>query len=327
MTKKRKFKPAPKGSFGKGSSKISSGNWTSAEQIKNQFFAFASSQRAGKESGDAGYWTGGCCNWGGSHNLIEDCQTLANFANGIANIGDEKQNLTLAVNEQEFNNKKQQLVNKLQECISKCQASDSYSVASVCCIWNDFFGSFLKPWLDGLKMKFQADLSQLQGIEPKHQKEILQLESEIKEIEAKYKEAMTNAAKETDPAKKAKFISAAQNAEQELKKVKRQLSSNPLTKLIQYNHLLNYVGDLEKLFQGNVPKQPPTVPKFPSNPSDSGGFGGETNPTGGQTPWAPWGDGSGDNNSQSQSNQTQLLIFAGIAVIALFFLMNQKDHD
>lgn len=92
MTKKGKIKPVRKGGFGKGSAGISSGPWTNAEQIKNQFFAHASSQRAGKESGDAGYWTGGRCDWGGSHNLTEDCQALANFANAIANIGDEKQN-------------------------------------------------------------------------------------------------------------------------------------------------------------------------------------------------------------------------------------------
>jgi hypothetical protein len=55
MTQRRKIKTVPKGGFGKGSSGMSSGQFTNAEQIKNQFFAFASSQRAGKESGDAGY--------------------------------------------------------------------------------------------------------------------------------------------------------------------------------------------------------------------------------------------------------------------------------
>src|SRR4051812_45919479 len=138
-------------------------------------------------------------------------------------------------------------------------------------------------------MKFQADLNQLQGIEPKHQKEIVQLETEIKEIEAKYKEAMTNAAKETDPSKKAKFFAAAQAAETELKKVKQELRRNPLSKYIQYGHLMNYVDDLEKMFRGNVPNKPPKVPKPPSrdpdNPDGSGGgSGGGTNPTGGQTP-------------------------------------------
>jgi len=124
----------------------------------------------------------------------------------------------------------------------------------------------------------------LQGIEPKHQKQILELEAEIKSIEAKYKENIANAAKETDPAKKAKFIAAAQVAEAELKKVKQKLRNNPLTKLIQYSHLLNYTDDLEKLFRGNVPKQPPTVPDVPSSnpsdPNDSGGSGGGNNPSG-----------------------------------------------
>src|SRR3954470_6435041 len=134
-------------------------------------------------------------------------------------------------------------------------------------------------------MKFQADLNQLQTITPRHQKQILELEAEIKSIEAKYKENMANAAKETDPAKKAKFIAAAQTAEVELKQVKQKLRNNPLAKLIQYSHLLNYTDDLEKLFKGNVPKQPPTVPDMPnhnpSDPNDPGGFGGGNNPDGG----------------------------------------------
>jgi len=50
-----KIKTVPRGGFGRGSSGASSGQYTNAQQIKNQFFAFASSQRAGKESGDAGY--------------------------------------------------------------------------------------------------------------------------------------------------------------------------------------------------------------------------------------------------------------------------------
>ena len=109
-----KIKTVPKGGFGKGSGGTSSGQFTNAEQIKTQFFAFASSQRAGKESGDGGYWTDGECKWGGRHYLQKDCEALANFANAIANIGDEKQNLTLSVNEQEFNNKKQQLVKNVR---------------------------------------------------------------------------------------------------------------------------------------------------------------------------------------------------------------------
>ncbi|MCE8163187.1 MAG: hypothetical protein I3273_02890 [Candidatus Moeniiplasma glomeromycotorum] len=32
-----------------------------------------------KIQGDGGYWAGGRCEYGGAHNLKEDCQTLAKF--------------------------------------------------------------------------------------------------------------------------------------------------------------------------------------------------------------------------------------------------------
>lgn len=330
MTKNKKrtpLKPVSKGGSGRGIGGTNSTQFTNAEQIKNRFFAHASSKRAGKESGDAGYWQGGRCNWGGSHNLSEDSQALAKFANSVANISNEKQNLTLAINEQEFNNKKQQLVNRLQDCINKCQTSDSYSVASICCIWNDFFGSFLKPWLDGLRQKFQADLNQLQGIEPKHQKEVLQLEAEIRGAEAKYNEAMANAAKETDPAKKAQFIAIAQGAERTIKQAKQKLIRNPLSKYVEYSRLMDYVSDLERMFKGNVPNKPPTVPKTNPNSGGSGsgsGTGGN-NPDGGQTPWTPWG-GSSNSNNQRTDGQQQLIIFAGLALLIIFYLYSQKEE-
>ncbi|CAI2185950.1 15960_t:CDS:2 [Funneliformis geosporum] len=267
------LKPVSKGSAGKGISGKGLSQFTNAEQIRNRFSAFASGKRAGKESGDAG----------GEHTLAKDSQSLADFANSVANISNEKQNLTLAVNEQEFNNKKQQLINKLQECINKCETSDYYS-------------------------KFQADLNQLRGIEPKHQKEVLQLEAEIRGAEAKYNEAMANAAKETDPAKKAQFIAIAQGAERTIKQTKQKLTRNPLSKYVEYSNLMNYVNDLEKLIKGNVPSKPPTVPNPIPGVSSPGGSGGGTNPTGG---------GSSGSNNQQSTNQQQLLIFAGIAVLTM----------
>jgi hypothetical protein len=49
------LKPVPKGSSSRGIGRITSSQFTNAEQIKNRFFAHASSKRAGQESGDAGY--------------------------------------------------------------------------------------------------------------------------------------------------------------------------------------------------------------------------------------------------------------------------------
>ncbi|CAG8616023.1 6410_t:CDS:2 [Ambispora gerdemannii] len=234
MTKKRKFKTIPKRSGGRTTG-LGSGNTITAEQIKNQFFAHASSQRAGKES---------------------DCQALADFANSTASIENDAQELTLAVNEQEFNNRKQQLVNKLQDCIN----------------------NFLKPFLNGLQQKMQSQLNQLQSVTPKHQREILQLEAEIKEADTKYQENIAKANKETDPNKKAKLMALAQEAETELKRAKQKLARNPLSKLVQYS----YLYDMGRLVSGNINPDPVNLPgnepNSDPNDSGSGSGGGVTNP-------------------------------------------------
>jgi hypothetical protein len=127
----------------------------------------------------------------------------------------------------------------------------------------------------------------LQNVTPKHQKEVLELEAEIRGAEAKYNEAMANAAKETDPAKKAQFIAIAQAAERTVKQAKQKLLRNPLSKYMEYSNLMIYVGDLEKLMKGNLPSTPPKFPKGNPNSGDpssgSGGLGGGSNPNGGQT--------------------------------------------
>jgi hypothetical protein len=135
MTRKRKTpninQVVKKGNISGGSSGLGSlTNFTNAQDIKNRFWTNAAARRqAGDKShGDAGYWTNGRCNWGGNHDLLEDCQTLANWANNIVSVESDTQDLTLALNEQEFNLKKQQLVSKIQDCINKCQVSSAWSI-------------------------------------------------------------------------------------------------------------------------------------------------------------------------------------------------------
>ncbi|CAJ0912799.1 20638_t:CDS:2 [Entrophospora sp. SA101] len=148
----------------------------------------------------------------------------------------DTQELTLALNEQEFNLKKQQLVSKIQDAISKCQA-----------------------------------------VQPIHQKEILELEAELREAETKYNDAMANAAKETDPAKKAQFIAIAQEAANTIKQVKAKLTKNPLSKLTEYS----YLNDIGRMLGGNLPNNPPTVPGNGSGGSGSGDGGSGNDPNGG----------------------------------------------
>lgn len=246
MTRKRPNKHniiQPKRTVGSSSSSGvgSLRNYTNVQDIKARFWANAASRRqAGdKAHGDATYWTEGRCNWGGNHNLDEDCQELANWANNIVSTQYDAQELTLAINEQEFNQKKQALINKYQDCINKCQISNTYSIGNICCIWNDYFGSFVVPFTGELKQDLQSKLNQLQAINPTHQKEILEIEALLKEAETKYNDAMTKAAAETDPTKKAQFIATAQAAERTIKQAKTRLANNPLSKLAQYSYLNN----------------------------------------------------------------------------------------
>jgi len=254
---------------------------------------------------------------------MEDCQTLANWANDVVSVESDSKELTLALNEQEFNLKKQQLASKIRDCINKCQVSSAWSIGNVCCIWNDYFGSFLTPFINGLKQKLQSQANDLQAIQPIHQREILELEAEIRGAEAKYNEAMANAAKETDPVKKAQFIAIAQQAEKTIKEAKAKLAKNPLSKLAEYS----YLNDIGRLFKGNLPNSSPSVPSSnptgSSNPSGSGAI----NLPGSDPTWIPWGGNSGGTVSNPAPNQTQLIIIAGVVLLITFWLMKDSPDQ
>ncbi|CAH1756326.1 20436_t:CDS:2 [Entrophospora sp. SA101] len=229
----------------------------------------------------------------GSLTNLTSAQDIKN-TNNIVSVETDTQELTLALNEQEFNLKKQQLVSKIQDAISKCQVSR------------------------GLKKKMQNHLDGLQAVQPIHQKEILELEAELREAETKYNDAMANAAKETDPAKKAQFIAIAQEAANTIKQVKAKLTKNPLSKLTEYS----YLNDIGRMLGGNLPNNPPTVPGNGSGGSGSGDGGSGNDPNGGGG-----GGSSGGTTGSQQPNQQQLILIAVAALVVIFLLMSQKDSS
>ncbi|CAG8630853.1 10189_t:CDS:2, partial [Scutellospora calospora] len=162
-----------------------------------------------KFAGDAGYWQD------------EDAEVLANFFNSIANITDDINNIKLSANEQIFNNNKQQLIAKIQGLIGKYNFS----------------------------VKLQRNLTAIEKLEPKHQKELLDLEKEAREAESAYKENLQKADNETDPDKKAEFIVLANKAAKKAEEIKRKVKNNPIAQLANFN----YLDDLRALTQGNVP--------------------------------------------------------------------------
>ena len=281
------------------------GNFTSVENLKSNFLKITKPRQESKESGnsafknDAGYWQGGRCEWGGTHKLDEDAEVLAKFFNSIANISKDIDKIRLSANEEIFKSNKQQLISKLQSLISKCQVTSATSVGGICIIWNDFFGNFLKVFLDGFNEKLQKQLTAVEKLEPKHQKELLDLESQARATESAHKENLQKANDETDPTKKAEFIVLANRAARDAERIKQKIKTNPLMEVSNFS----YLDDLKKLTKGNVPRQT----------SSSSGNPRNTNP-------------SNSNNPQQLFNQQQL-IFVGIALLILFYFYTQNQEE
>jgi len=55
------------------------------------------------------YWEGGRCDYGGAHNLQEDCERLATFFDKINELKNTRKGLLTFTNQQEFEKQKQDL--------------------------------------------------------------------------------------------------------------------------------------------------------------------------------------------------------------------------
>ncbi|CAI2198615.1 12486_t:CDS:2, partial [Funneliformis geosporum] len=166
---------------------------------------------------------------------------------------DDVSEIKLSANETIFNQKKQALITKIKSLNTKCQTSDSYSIAT-------------------------NQLSEVEKLEPKHQKELLQLEKEAQELQSAYDENVKKANDtNTSVADKNKFLLLADEVAKKAKNLKSKIKTNPLADLSRFSNL----DDLEVLLKGNIPKKPPSSSGNPRN----------TNPSNG-------GENSNSNNSQ-----------------------------
>ncbi|CAJ0747802.1 1575_t:CDS:10 [Entrophospora sp. SA101] len=260
----------------RSSKKVISGKFTNAGDLKNRFHANAKSRIAAgnKKHGDSG----------GSHNLQEDCEALAVFFNSDASVSDGVGEIKLSANETIFNQKKQFLINKIQGLIGQCQTSNYYSVAGL-----------------------QRQLGDVQKLEAKHQKELLQLEQEARELESAYDENVKKANDpNTSPEDKTKFLILANQISEKAKRLKSKIKQNPLADLSRFSNL----DDLTTLLGGNVPKNPP---KPKTKPDGSGGSTPTPNPL---------------EDPKDFFEQYKTQIFMAIALIGvLFYLYTQKDIE
>ncbi|MDR1670788.1 MAG: hypothetical protein LBR43_03660 [Spiroplasmataceae bacterium] len=284
-----------------------SSNYTffNAETMKNNFFAHTSARQAQNISGDGGYWKGERCQWGGSHNLDEDCKELAKFFESVSNISEDIEKIRLSANEDIFKKNQQALVSKIKSLLGKCQVTSSTSLANVCCIWNDFFGSYLKSFIDDFVNRLTRQSKEIEKLEPKHQKELLDLESQARAAESAYKE---NLQKANDPnfskEEQAQFIVLANRSAQEAERIKQKIARNPLMEVSKYN----YLDDLKKLANGNVPK-PDKKPK--SNIGNSNGYSINNNSNSNET--------NKDFFSKYHKEIILILISIGLATYIIYY--------
>ena len=154
-----------------------------------------SSKKAGNSAyaNDAGYWDGGRCNWGAAHNLVEDCERLAEFFGGITELRDCRKELVNFSNQEEFEKNKQGLLTKTTEAINglNVKTGNNTSIGGVCIIWSDFaknFDSILNDFRRDLEL-LRTDIERVAYNEAKELQKLLsderKLQKEIEENERK----------------------------------------------------------------------------------------------------------------------------------------------
>src|SRR3954453_3040897 len=157
-------------------------------------------------------------------------------------------------------------------------------------------------FLDDFTGKLTRQLKEVEKLEPKHQEELLDLESQARAAESAYKENLQKANDETDPTKKAEFIVLANRASRDAEKIKQKIKANPLLQVSNFN----YLDDLRKLTKGNVPKSASSDRKTASSNSNS------------------------NNNPHSNDFLTKYRKEIFIAVVGLglmFYIFSQNDQE
>lgn len=311
-----------------------------AKTLEREFKGAASlrisrKKRGKKEyAGDATYWEGGHCNWGGSHNLAEDCQTIAQGFSKIDDLKNVESELNQCTSEQEFNSAKSRFIRQAEELENSLQTKTgpASSMFGICIIWEEY-NNFLESKLRPLRSRIEKLKKDLGSQQYKHIEELKALKLEQRQIEARMKENKQKAASEKDPAKKALLLQLIENDGEKLKENLEKQKAIPTANLRFEPD--KYVNDLIESMKNAL-----------KNDGDGGngssrgsGRGGRNKNRGGNS------DDDGDDNTNPNSggsshseppekketikqNQQQLIIIAGIAfLIFLYFSQPSKKQE
>ncbi|RHZ35673.1 hypothetical protein [endosymbiont GvMRE of Glomus versiforme] len=303
----------------------------SVEKLEKDF-KDAGRSRKGKNKfkNDAGYWTGGACNWGGSHNLKEDCETLLNSLNEMESLREIKAELEKCTNNQEYEAKKTNYIRKCEKSINNLQTTSTTSMFGICIVWSlEAMDKHILSKIEVCKKDLAKLKDNLERETYRWVQEIQQLKLDQNKIEGGIKENQKKLANTNDLAEKALL---SQLIEDDSKKLKANMEKQKeIDKKFRFDPD-KYVSDFIERMKRNVRKK-----NSSSNPSgtnrkdendnsdsdDESSNDEENNPDN----WGNKKDPEKDEQPNFLQENKNLIIIATVTCLALFYFYSQKPEE
>ena len=308
--------------------------------LERQFKSAASLRIRKKErsntnyTNDADYWTGGRCNWGGSHNLSEDCGKIAHSFDKIEELKKVEKELQGCTSEREFNAIKSRLTRQAEEIEEglKEKTGSGSSMFGICIIWgeyNDFLDSKLKP----LRNEVNRLKENINNQQYKYYEELKLLKLEEKKIEARMKESKRKAQYETDPDQKALLLQMidddGKNLEENLKKQKLIPTAN--LKFEPDKYVSDLIESMKKAISENERGNDNSGGSRRNRPqnedennNDRNGNSENSNNSSSSN------SGGSEDNDQPQPNffqENQFLILGTLGLLTFFYFYTQNQYE
>jgi len=272
---------------------------------------------------DAKYWDGGQCQWGGGHNLSEDCKKISRNFEKIEDLKNAKKELENCTSAQEFDSTKSRLVRQAGELEKGLQSktSNTSSIFGVCIIWHDYT-NFLDSKLRPLRKEIERLKQEINKSQYKYFQELKVLKLERKQIEDGMKENERKAMTETDPEQKALLLQLIEEDGEKLKQNLKKQKEVPIANLKFESD--KYVSDLIEAMKKAIERgndnnydsdDDNNIPKDPQKKKKPKSDEGST-----QFP-----NGSAEPESFFEQYKTQ--IFIGLALALTFYLYSQKETN
>lgn len=306
-----------------------------AEKLETKFKGLARiRQNNPKFANDAGYWTGGTCNWGANHCLKTDCQTLSRGLGKIDDLGKMSSELKKATSQSEFEAKKQSYLTKCDEITKGLTPNygSGSSMFGICIIWGD---SQMNKYIQGVIDETKRDVERVKGsIEKENYRwveEIRLLKLEEAEVQRRIKENKQKAENEKDPAKRALLLQLIEDDGKKLKEIiekKAKLENRHNFDADKYvsriiEAVKNAIENKHKERTGDGRNRNPRTPRTGNDSEDDNS---DNVNSGYNNPNSP-NKSNFSTSSSNDNNQQQLLIFAAIALVIIFLLLNKKEKQ